>query len=579
MNSSWIESLLVIIPLAVVLTLSGCGSSPTLPPVLPPAPTPTPAPSPPPAPSPTVTVMVTPATATVLRGQSQQFAAQVSGVSDQTVTWQATIDAGTIDSTGLYTAPSDGASAGYFVTITAVSKASPNTIGTALVTLPSGVLTVAPNAIVVRPGATQAFSATVVGLADTQVNWTVQGTGGGTITSDGLYTAPLATGLYSVAATSSANEDYSTTALVVVTTTPSKFSPTGQPVLSRSFHTATLMPDGRVLVAGNVELQDYNCYAGMNSAEVYDPVLGSFALTSPMKDRRYAHTSTLLPNGKVLIAGGFSFDEPDCEGPGTSPAVKSAELYDSSSGSFAPTGEMSQARGAHTATLLATGKVLIVGGATTGGEPLPFAGNGSASAEVYDPSSGRFTPTGNMSTARIGQTATLLPDGKVLIAGGMTSTSPYDGQPLATAELYDPSTGAFTAVGLMTTSRAGHTATLLPNGTVLITGGFTDSRQTGINSAEIYDPAKASFQATNKPMATGRWSHTATLLTNGTVLIVGGGSLVAEIYNPSDSSFSATAVDDFNRMGHTATLLKNGRVVIIGGLGYGFGPPTPAELY
>ena len=571
MHSNWVKSRLVITTLSAVLTLSSCGSSPT--------PQPVSSPSAPPPPTAESSVVVTPATATVLRGQSQQFVAEVSGVSDQTVTWKATTGAGTIDSSGLYTAPSDGAFAGYLITITAISKVSPNVLGSALVTLPSGVLTIAPDAVVVRPGIAQAFTATVVGLADTRVTWTVQGTGGGTITSDGLYTAPLATGVYSVAATSSANEDYSTTAVVVVATTPSPFSPTGQPVLSRSFHTATLMSDGRVLVAGSVELQDDNCYAGMNSAEVYDPVLGSFALTSSMKDRRYAQTSTLLPNGKVLIAGGFSFAEPDCEGAGTSPAVKSAELYDSSSGSFAPTGDMTQARGAHTATLLATGKVLIVGGGNTGGEPIPFVGNGSATADVYDPATGTFTPTGNMSTARIGHTATLLLNGKVLIAGGMTSTSPFDGQPLATAELYDPSTGAFTAVGPMTTSRAGHTATLLPNGTVLITGGFTYSPQTGTNSAEIYDPAKASFQATNRPMALGRRFHTETLLPNGTVLIVGGGSLVAEIYNPSDSSFSATAVDDFNRMGHTATLLKNGRAVIIGGLGYGKGPLTTAELY
>jgi Kelch motif len=575
MYSSRVKSRLVITALSAVLTLSSCGSSPTPQPVSSPS---APSPSAPPPPTAESSVVVTPATATVFRGQSQQFVAEVSGVSDQTVTWQATTGAGTIDSAGLYTAPSDGASAGYLVTITAISKVSPSVLGSALVTLPSGVLTIAPDTVVVRPGVAQAFTATVVGLADNRVTWTVQGAGGGTITSDGLYTAPLATGVYSVAATSSANEDYSTTAVVVVATTPSPFSPTGQPVLSRSFHTATLMSDGRVLVAGSVELEDYNCYAGMNSAEVYDPVLGSFALTSSMKNRRYAHTSTLLPNGKVLIAGGFSFDEPDCEA-GTSPAVKSAELYDSSSGSFAPTGDMSLARGAHTATLLATGKVLIVGGANTGGEPLPFAGNGSATAEVYDPATETFIPTGNMSTARIGQTATLLLNGKVLIAGGMTSTSAFDGQPLATAELYDPSTGAFAAVGPMTTSRAGHTATLLPNGTVLITGGFTYSPQTGTNSAEIYDPAKASFQATNRPMALGRRFHTATLLPNGTVLIVGGGSVVAEIYNPSDGSFSATAVDDFNRMGHTATLLKNGRAVIIGGLGYGTGPLTTAELY
>ncbi len=334
MHSSWIKNLLVIIPFPVVLALSGCGWSPTPPPV------------PPPASPPTVTVSVTPATTTVLRGQSQQFVAKVSGVSDKTVTWRATANVGTIDSSGLYTAPSDGASDGYLVTITAVSKVSPTAMGTASVTLPSGVLTIAPNAVVVRPGVTQAFSATVVGLADTQVNWTVQGAGGGTITRDGLYTAPLAAGVYGVAATSSANEDYSTTAVVVVTATPSPFFPTGNLAHGREFHTATLLADGTILVAGGAIEGDSYCLAGIDFAELYDPVSGSFALTSSMTDRRYAQTSTLLQNGKVLITGGFSSDKSACLNAGTSPPLSSAELYDPSSGSFAPTGSMSEARGA-----------------------------------------------------------------------------------------------------------------------------------------------------------------------------------------------------------------------------------------
>lgn len=135
MKSSWLKSLLGITPLSVVLTLSGCGSSPI-----------SSIPSPPPSivVGSTARVLVTPGTATILRGQSQKFVAQVSGLSDQSVNWHATTNAGTIDSTGLYTAPSDGASAGYFVTITAVSKVAPGVIGTALVTLPSGVLTIAP---------------------------------------------------------------------------------------------------------------------------------------------------------------------------------------------------------------------------------------------------------------------------------------------------------------------------------------------------------------------------------------------------------------------------------------------------
>jgi hypothetical protein len=515
-------------------------------------------------------VVVIPATATILRGQSQQFVAQVSGLSDQTVTWNATANAGTIDGTGLYTAPLEGG--GFLVTITAISKVPPVAVGTAVVTLPTVALSIAPSAIAVVPGLSHAFTATVVGLADTNVNWTVEGSGGGTITSTGLYTAPSATGVYTVIATSSADANYSAAAVVLVTAKPSSFSATGNLVRGREFHTATLLPDGTVLVAGGGKYEAY-CIAGSDFAELYNPVLGSFAPISSMTVRRYAQTSTLLQNGKVLITGGFSFDASACSGPGTSPPLASAELYDPSNGSFTPTGSMSEVRGAHTATLLSTGKVLVVGGGNTGGGRPPFAGDGAVTAEVYDPSTGTFAPTANMSTARIGQTATLLLDGKVLVAGGITSGS--SGAPLATAELYDPLTGAFTVVGTMTAPRAGHTATLLPDGKVLITGGFKDSSLAGNDTAEIYDPAKASFVATNRPMVVGRWAHIATLLPDGTVLVVGGGSVVAETYSPSDGSFSGIGVDDADRTGHTATLLKNGSVVIIGGIDL----LTTAELY
>jgi hypothetical protein len=552
MNSSWVKSLLVIAPLSALLTLSSCGSSATTPP----------SPS-----TPEPTVVVTPRTATILRGQSQQFVAQVSGQSERRVTWSATPNVGTIDSSGLYTAPGEGD--GFLVTITATSTASPNAVGNAVVTLPSVTLSIAPLAIAVVPGSSHAFTATVTGMADNEASFTVNESGGGTITTDGLYTAPLTTGIYTVIATAAADANYSAAAVVLVTAKPSPFSPTGNLVHERTLHAATLLADGRVLVAGGL-----GCPDASDFAELYDPASRSFAPTSSMTGPRYAQTSTLLQNGKVLIAGGSSFFF-ECSDRDTSPPLMSAELYDPSSGSFTPTGSMTEARTGHTATLLPSGKVLIVGGGSTGGGVPPFAGDGSATAEVYDSATGTFTSTGTMSTARIGQTATLLQDGRVLIAGGIRSSPP--GSPLATAELYDPLTGTFTVTATMTAPRAGHTATLLPNGKVLLTGGFTDSTLVGTNTAEIYDPAKASFLATNQPMAAGRWAHTATLLPDSTVLLFGGeslDSLVAETYSPADGSFSAVGVDASDRDGHTATLLKNGSVLIIGG-----GGSKTAELY
>jgi Galactose oxidase, central domain len=176
---------------------------------------------------------------------------------------------------------------------------------------------------------------------------------------------------------------------------------------------------------------------------------------------------------------------------------------------------------------MANGKVLIAGGfAILNGWPA------WANAELYEPSSGTFASTGNMTTARYFHTATLLPDGKILLAGGNSSVA--DGAfsgPLATAELYDPVTSSFTATGKMITARSAHTATLLNNGKVLIAGGRT-SRD--LTSAELYDPSTGTFTATDD-MTEARWWHTATLLTNGKVFIAGGirdGGYTTELYDP-----------------------------------------------
>jgi hypothetical protein len=517
-------------------------------------------------------VAVTPATATVYRGEKQQFMAQVSGPSDKTVTWSVDARFGNIDSTGLYTAPTDIDGGDIFVTAT--SNAATAESATATVTLPRVTFSIAPNAIAVVPGASQMFSATVVGLASSQVGWTVQGTGGGTISSTGLYTAPSTTGVHSVVATASVNSNYSATATVEVTTTPATFTPTGDLHDGRQFHSATLLANGKVLVAGGAVYAAY-CTAGIDSAELYSPGPGSFASTGAMTNRRYGQTSTLLLSGDVLITGGFTYDAAICGNLDPSPAVATAEFYHTAGGSFAATGSMAEARGGHTATLLPSGKILIAGGGTLGGYYVPFGGNGSATAEIYDPGTAAFTSTGSMSTARMGQTATLLFNGKVLIAGGVTSE---DTTAVATAELYDPLTGAFTATGNMTVGRAAHTATLLQSGKVLITGGFIESSETGSHTAEIYDPATGAFLATAS-MISARRTHTATLLPGGTVLVVGGGTLIAEIYDASAGSFSLSALTEVDRSGHSATLLNNGKVLVIGGPGDGLQGSTTAELY
>jgi hypothetical protein len=220
---------------------------------------------------------------------------------------------------------------------------------------------------------------------------------------------------------------------------------------------------------------------------------GTFSPTGNMSTARNVAFATLLANGKVLVAGGFN-------PPSGTSTVASAELYDPDTGLFSPTGSMSTARRAHTAALLPNGTVLVAGGRN----PPDFL----ASAELYDPGTGLFSSTGSMSTARNFFTATVLPNGKVLVAGGCNSVC------VASAELYDPDTGLFSPTGSMSTAREAHAATLLPNGTVLVTGG--DNGTTAFAGAELYDPDTGLFSPTGS-MSAARTSHTATLLPTSSV--------------------------------------------------------------
>jgi prolyl-tRNA editing enzyme YbaK/EbsC (Cys-tRNA(Pro) deacylase) len=258
---------------------------------------------------------------------------------------------------------------------------------------------------------------------------------------------------------------------------------------ARIYHTATLLSDGRVLVAGGGDGQG----SAFAESELYDPKTGTFSATAEMTTPRSGQTATLLPDGRVLVAGGKDASMGNV-------SLASAELYDAKTGTFTPTGAMATPRIFHTATLLSDGRVLMAGGA-----------NGSA--ELYDPKTGTFTPTGALATPRTFHTATLLSDGRVLMAGG-TSTMPSAEQIVPPAEVYDPKTGTFSLTGSMTTERRFHTATLLRDGRVLIAGGV-------VASAELYDPKSGTFTPTGS-LTVARSSSTATLLPDGGVLIVGG---------------------------------------------------------
>jgi hypothetical protein len=304
------------------------------------------------------------------------------------------------------------------------------------------------------------------------------------------------------------------------------FSQTGQLATARGSHSATLLPDGKVLVAGGGTASWTGGYTTfLASAELYDPATGTFTATGAMATARESHTATRLNDGRVLIAGGQ--DRLDH-------AVASAEIYDPSTGTFSATGSMTVARAFHTATPLSDGRVLIVGG---NAGTWSFDGPFYASAEIYDPKTGKFNPTGSMATPRGWHIATLLGDGRVLVAGGE-----YAGADLASAEIYNPKTGKFSSTGSMTVARLYAAAASLSDGRVLITGGGSDyASGQFLKSAELYDPATGRFGATGS-MTDGRTNHVATGLLDGRVLVTGGYGAVAplasaEIYDPITGAF------------------------------------------
>ena len=319
--------------------------------------------------------------------------------------------------------------------------------------------------------------------------------------------------------------------------------------IARASHSSTLLPDGKVLIAGGFggSGTENNPF---RSTEIYDPRTGNFQPTGNMSIGRSGHTATLLKNGKVLIAGGWT---------GRYNLRRSAELYDPTTGIFTPTGDMVIERAGNTAALLADGRVLVAGGEDSGENAL-------ASAEVYDPSTGKFARTGDMTEPRGEATATALRNGKVLVVGGGSGHYPSQNV-YRSAELYDPATGKFTSTGQMTVGRHKHAAVLLASGKVLVVGGSDNRDWHGeYSSAEIYDPATAAFSATGT-MSTSRFKlpYAAALLDNRTVLVAGGGSF-AEVYDEVKGSFSKVE----GTLGAawffaSATVLPDGKTLITGG--------------
>jgi len=440
----------------------------------------------------------------------------------------------------------------------------------------SSVASISPTLVTLGPNRTEQFVAILNGKS-ADATWEVEeGETGGSINSTGLYTVPAHTGTFHVIATTVADASKSAAATVAVVA--AGFSETASMSKPRSGHTATLMANGKVLITGG----------GDSSAELFDSATASFSATGSMNAARFGATATLLADGRVLLAGGRGQAAGGLDAGGFLPILNTAEIYDPSTGIFRTTGNMVVPRITHTATPLDDGRVLITGGIDRHGG----GGAAVASAELYDPATGTFTPTGGMHTDRSQHTATLLAGGDVLIAGGWNGhradaadDPPWDA---LFAELYEPAFHIFDVSSTMSTTRIGHVAVRLANGRVLMLGGVPTlqnihEQPRDPQYAEIYDPVANSFSAL-AGLTLSQQGYTATLLANGKVLLVGGENLgtatrTAGLLDAARGTLDVTGELVTARMGHTATLLQDGRVLVTGGTDSNGNVVATAELY
>jgi len=315
----------------------------------------------------------------------------------------------------------------------------------------------------------------------------------------------------------------------------------GDMLVGRSQHTATLLPGGRVLIAGGGTPEQ-----ARGSVEIYDPVRGVSVRGPDLVRPRSGHTATLLIDGRVLVVGGLG-------------AVSSAELYEPASGTFRLTSAPVQARSDHAAVLLSNGKVLILGGDVSGVGATP-----TASAELFDPETERFEEIAPMVTARRPYGVIALPDGRLLIAGGTTTGKVVTGA----AEVYDPRLQRFESVSSLATPREKHASAPLPDGRILILGGNRDPNGDGLNSTEIFDPSVNRFLP-GPDLRQGRYKFSALGLPDGSALAVGGAQFLAERVERGLTRSLLVSDQEALRFFPALTALDGGQVLITGGYAAG----------
>ena len=293
-----------------------------------------------------------------------------------------------------------------------------------------------------------------------------------------------------------------------------------------------------------------SCRNASTAHSIGDPTVGTLATAGSMIVGRSLHTATLLPTGEVLLVGGGT-PEP--------PATRTVEIFDPRTGQTRTAGETNVAREDHTATLLPNGTVLIVGG----------LGPAASSAEIYEPATGTSTLVGPLTEPRSDHAAVLLESGKVLILGG--DTSGVGATPTAGAELYDPFTRTFTSTGRMSAPRVPYGVVRVNDGRVLVAGGTTTGKQV-LASAEIYDPRMGQFTSTGS-LLSARRKHAGAILVDGTVLIMGGTTSASdsvvlnstESFDPAQGHFQPAPPMRSARYKFTAVFLDNGSLLVAGG--------------
>ncbi|MDQ3973077.1 MAG: hypothetical protein M3276_01835 [Actinomycetota bacterium] len=326
-------------------------------------------------------------------------------------------------------------------------------------------------------------------------------------------------------------------------------------------HTTTLLAGGKVLVAAGRAVIPEQPVELLTSAELFDPHSERWLPTGSLVEARWRHTATVLRDGRVLVAGGFG--DPYRPGSNAQPVLDTAELYDPRTGTWSPTGSMNARRALHVATLLPNGQVLVAGGRTCN-QPPPEACNFTFvtnTAELYDPATGTWSSTGPLVEPRHTTSTTLLVDGKVLIPAGFVG----GGAPSRTADLYDPATGTSALTGNLNRARARQGAMQLHDGRVLVASGFQ-----GGNTSEFYDPGPQTWSLTgNLLLPTARFNFNFAVLPNGKALVAGGATfppasrpLSAELFNPATGQWTAAAEMN-DEHGSSSSLANSDRAVVL----------------